>query len=285
MFFQIYGSCNLKTTHLMSVFVNAVPHIALFQVMRNLFLMPFLFVSCLMFSVLLMAYLYFFYSDPAVPANQQPKKRRRKDVTKGQGGNADANNPNKHVKIGNKGRKASSLIERNSTSQSHILAEANVHSSVVLEASPKNATETSLKKKTADSQVTMDPLGLSNVDATRQDKDADQQKSGVLLSQSHNNKLKESSEFQDDCPQRSNDKSSHFSKCHLGKQLNTADELDQSIQRKEKAALVERFDLNVPASRASLQTTVSNSCIWPLLQFLKCLHEIFMRSCCKLIVI
>lgn len=57
MFFQIYGSCNLKTTHLMSVFVNAVPHIALFQVMRNLFLMPFLFVSCLMFSVLLMAYL------------------------------------------------------------------------------------------------------------------------------------------------------------------------------------------------------------------------------------
>ncbi|KAI3464559.1 hypothetical protein Pfo_021222 [Paulownia fortunei] len=195
--------------------------------------------------------------EPAITTNQQPKKRRRKDVTKGQSGNNDGQNPNKHVKIGNKGRKASSSIERNSTSQSHRVAVPNIHSAdvVLFEAPPTNAAENSLKKKTADTQITMDSSGLLNVDGIRQDKDAEQQRTGVLSSQNHNNKLKESSDLQDTSAQRSNDKSLHVSKSHSAKQLINADELDQSIQQKEKGGLVERFDLNVPASRDSLQIT------------------------------
>ncbi|KAK4429615.1 Ubinuclein-1 [Sesamum alatum] len=190
--------------------------------------------------------------EPTISANQQPKKRRRKDVAKGQGGMDDGQNPNKHVKIGNKGRKALSSIERNSTNQSHIVALPNVHrSDLLFEASPTDAAEVSLKKKTVDTQITMDPLGLSNVDGSRQDKDADQQRTRVLSSQNHNNHRKESSELQNTLAQRPNDKSSHASKSHSGKQLSNADGLDQTIQRKEKGGHVERFDLNVPASRDS----------------------------------
>ncbi|PIN22029.1 hypothetical protein CDL12_05274 [Handroanthus impetiginosus] len=194
--------------------------------------------------------------EPAISTNQQPKKRRRKDVTKGQGGNDDEHNPNKHVKLGNKGRKASSAIERNSTSQSHRMPVPSMHNSdVPVEASPTNAAEISSKKKTADTQILMDPSGLSNVDGIRLDKDADQQRTGVLSSQNHNNKRNEANELQDTSAQRSNDKSSHVSKSHSGKQLNNADEQDQAMQRKEKSPLVERFDLNVPASREPLQIT------------------------------
>ncbi|KAL9173159.1 hypothetical protein ABFS82_03G095100 [Erythranthe guttata] len=176
--------------------------------------------------------------ETAIPTHQQPKKRRRKDVAKGQGGDDDSHTPNKHLKIENKGRKATSSFERNSTSQSLRVAAASVQSS--------DAAEVSLKKKNADSQITMDPLALSKADGVRQDKD----------SQSHNHKLKESSEPQETSGQRSNDKSSHVSKSHSGKQVNNAGELDLATQRKEKSGLVERFDLNVPASRDSSQTTV-----------------------------
>ncbi|KAL3638855.1 hypothetical protein CASFOL_016762 [Castilleja foliolosa] len=173
--------------------------------------------------------------EPAITTNQQPKKRKRKDVMKGQTGNNDVNNPDKHVKIGNKGRKASSSIERNSTTQSHRVTAPNILSAdVQFEPSPTNAAVLS-QKKIADSQITINPSGPSSI---RQDKDADQ-----------NNKSKESSELQDTSAQLSNDKSFHVRKSHSGKKLSSADEMKQTIQRKEKDRIVERFDLNVPATR------------------------------------
>lgn len=183
-------------------------------------------------------------SEPATSVKQQPKKRRRKDVIKTQGGNEDGQNPSKHVKTGNKGRKSSSSFERNSTNQS------NMHSSNVPDASQANAAEVSIKKKTADTQNAVDPSG------SLQSKDVDQPKIGVFSSQSHNNKLKDSGELQDTSAQRLS--SSLVSKPHHGK-LNSANELDQSVQQKEKSVPVERFDLNIPPSRDLPQMTVSDS--------------------------
>ncbi|KAG8378224.1 hypothetical protein BUALT_Bualt08G0115500 [Buddleja alternifolia] len=194
--------------------------------------------------------------EPTISTTQQPKKRRRKDVTKGRDGDDDGHNPNKHVKGGNKGRKASSSTERNSTTQSRRVTVPNVHSADMLSAaSPTNAAEISVKKKTADTKIMVDPSGLLSGDGIRQDKDADQQKTGIPSSKNHSSKRKESGELQDTSSQRSNDKSSNVSKSHSGKQPSNADELDQTIQRKEKGGLVERFDLNVPASRDSSQIT------------------------------
>ncbi|KAL1543785.1 ubinuclein-1-like isoform X1 [Salvia divinorum] len=172
--------------------------------------------------------------EPTISAKQQPKKRRRKDVTKAQGGDEDGHNPNKHIKIGNKGRKSSSSIERNTTSQ------FNLQSTNVLEASQANATEASVKKKIADYQTLMDPT------ASLKHKDVDQQKIGVFSLQNHNNKLKDTSELQDASAQRPN--SSPVSKPQYAK-LNKAKELDQPIQWNEKSGHVARFDLNIPPSR------------------------------------
>ncbi|KAL0365912.1 UNVERIFIED_CONTAM: Ubinuclein-1 [Sesamum radiatum] len=59
--------------------------------------------------------------EPTICTNQQPKKRRRKDLMKGHGGSDDGHNPNKIVKVGNRGRK------RNSTSESHGVSMPNIH--------------------------------------------------------------------------------------------------------------------------------------------------------------
>ncbi|KAL0432234.1 UNVERIFIED_CONTAM: Ubinuclein-1 [Sesamum latifolium] len=186
--------------------------------------------------------------EPTICTDQQPKKRRRKDLMKGHGGSDDGHNPNKFVKVGNRGRK------RNSTSQSHGVSMPNIHGEdMQFQASLANASEVSLKKKTTDMQTAVHPSELLNGDAIREDTETDLQIPGDPSSKNHITKWKES-EFQDTSTQRSNDKSPHLSKSHNEKQLYTSDNLDQSTQQKEKGGLVERFDLNIPASRDSLPT-------------------------------
>ncbi|KAL1533579.1 ubinuclein-1-like isoform X1 [Salvia divinorum] len=172
--------------------------------------------------------------EPSTTDKQQPRKRRRKDVTQTQGGNEDGRNPNKHIKIGNKGRKSSSSIERNTTSQ------FNLHSTNLLEASQANVTEASMKKKIADNQTVMNPT------ASLEHKDAKHQMIGVISSHNHNKKPKDNSELQDASAQKPN--SSPVSKPQYGK-LNNAKELDKSIQKKDQSGSIGRFDLNITPSR------------------------------------
>ncbi|KAL6492910.1 hypothetical protein OROGR_032669 [Orobanche gracilis] len=194
--------------------------------------------------------------EPTITTNQQLKKRRHKDVTKGQRVNNDVCNPNKHEKIGRKRRKGLPSIEGNSTSQSHrVIAPGILSVDKPFEPSPKNAA-VSLKKRTADDQLTMNPSGQPSVEGIEQDKDAAQQRTGVLSAREHSNNLNKSSKLQDTLAERSNDKSLRVCKSHSGKQLNDADELDQTIQQKGKGGIVERFDLNVPASRDPQNTKV-----------------------------
>ncbi|KAL7086193.1 hypothetical protein ACP275_14G323900 [Erythranthe tilingii] len=194
--------------------------------------------------------------EPTIPTNQQPKKRRREDLTKGHGGSDDGHNPNKNVKIGNKVRKTSSS-QRNSGSQSHKGAIPNIHGeNMQFQASPMHTAEVSLKNKAAESQTTRNPSGLLNGDAVRQDMATDQQRSVVLSLKSHVSKLKET-ELQNTSTQRSNNKNSLASKSRFGKQKNNVDGLDQSIQQKGKGGLIERFDLNVPAMGDSTSSTAA----------------------------
>lgn len=188
-------------------------------------------------------------SEPIVSTDQQPKKRKRKDSTKGSGSD-DGHNPQKIVKMGNKGKKASPSIQISSRSQSHKEATSNVR---MLEDPQANAAEISLKK-TADIQVKVDSSGLRNGDSIKQDVDTNQQRPGVFPS----NTIKEN-ELQDTSAQRSNDKKSHVSKSHSEKQLDNVNDLDLLIKRKmRKVDFLERFDLNVHASRNSIPTAVSS---------------------------
>ncbi|CAA2978111.1 Hypothetical predicted protein [Olea europaea subsp. europaea] len=192
--------------------------------------------------------------EPASLPNQQPKKRRRKDMAKGPGDNVDGPNPSEHVKIGNKGKKAASMMERNSTSESHKVPVPNVRSEDVQFQDLTNAAEVSIKKKTADTKTASGPSELSNGDGISQEKYIDQQRTGVVSSKNHGNKSKEGYELLDTSTQMSNDKSLYSSKTLSGMPVNSSDEVSQSIQRKEKGGVLENPDLNGPASGSSLQT-------------------------------
>lgn len=168
------------------------------------------------------------------------------------GGSDDGHNPHKITKMGNKGKNPSSSIPKSSASQVHKEAISNVD--MLGKDSPANPTEVSIKK-TADIQVAAGPSEIQHGDAISQNKD--QKKPTVNPSEKHKSKLKESG-LQNTSTQRSNDNISHASKSHSGKQLDKADGLDMSIQRKELDGLVERLDLNATPSRASLSAAVSN---------------------------
>ncbi|XP_022858033.1 ubinuclein-1-like isoform X3 [Olea europaea var. sylvestris] len=175
-------------------------------------------------------------------------------MAKGPGDNVDGPNPSEHVKIGNKGKKAASMMERNSTSESHKVPVPNVRSEDVQFQDLTNAAEVSIKKKTADTKTASGPSELSNGDGISQEKYIDQQRTGVVSSKNHGNKSKEGYELLDTSTQMSNDKSLYSSKTLSGMPVNSSDEVSQSIQRKEKGGVLENPDLNGPASGSSLQT-------------------------------
>ncbi|XP_057773223.1 ubinuclein-1-like isoform X2 [Salvia miltiorrhiza] len=185
--------------------------------------------------------------EPSISMDQQPKKRRRKDLAQG-GGSGDGHSLHKIMKMENKGKKAASSIPRSSTNQVYKEAISNVQK-LGLD-SPANPTEVSIKK-TAIIQVAADSSGLQNGDAISQDMYKDRQKPGVNPSEKHLSKSKES-ELSNTSTQRSNDKISHVRKSHSGKQLDNVNGLDMLIQQKDKGAIVEKLDLNVAACRASL---------------------------------
>ncbi|KAL6571282.1 hypothetical protein OROHE_002925 [Orobanche hederae] len=157
----------------------------------------------------------------------------------------DGHNAKKIAKLGNKGRKASSLIQSNSTTQSHRVVMPNIHgANMQFQTAPANAAEVSIKKKIADPNVKEDSSGLLN---------GVRQRPEVPSSNNHSS-TGEHSEPQTNSTHRSNGKSLHASKAHSERQLDNVDDLDQLIQQNEKGGIVAGFDLNVPASRDSIPT-------------------------------
>ncbi|KAL6582827.1 hypothetical protein OROMI_004905 [Orobanche minor] len=117
----------------------------------------------------------------------------------------DGHNPKKIAKVGNKGRKGSSLIQSNSTTQSHRVVMANIHgANMQFQTAPANAAEVSIKKKIADSNVKEDSSGLLN---------GVRQRPEVPSSKNHSS-TSEHSEPQTNSTHRSNGKSLHASKVH-----------------------------------------------------------------------
>ncbi|GER55443.1 wound-responsive family protein [Striga asiatica] len=181
-------------------------------------------------------------------SNQQPKKRRLKDLIKGQNESDDGRNQNKTAKRGNKGKKASSMIH---TSSTNVRGE-----DVNFQAAPLDAAEISIKKKASGSHATERSSLLLDGGAINQSMDIDGQRLEILSSKKHTSKLKES-EPHDAATYRSNDKSSYASKTQSGKQPNNVDYLDRPFQRKEKGGPVENLNIlsnrdSVPSMKAAL---------------------------------
>ncbi|XP_028078331.1 ubinuclein-1 isoform X2 [Camellia sinensis] len=201
-------------------------------------------------------------NEPTLLSNQQPKKRRRKDLAKGQGEGDDDHMPNKHVKVGKKvAGKSVPLVGKNSSGHSHIVALPIVHHEDTKFQNQMNSSVICAKKKSAETKTLLDPSPPSKVpngDASLsipEEKDIDKQKTGMASSKYQGNKLKDGGEFSDPSVQRSHGKSSYTqSKSQPGKLLNNVNESDQSVQRREKDGIRERPDLNVYEGKYPMQT-------------------------------
>ncbi|KAA8538401.1 hypothetical protein F0562_028053 [Nyssa sinensis] len=201
-------------------------------------------------------------NEPTLSPHQQPKKRRRKDLGKGHGENNDGHVPNKHVKVGKKAAgRLVPLVGKSSSSPFISMAVPTKHCEDVKFQDQMSASVICSKKKSADTKTTLDlnfPLKVSNGDvplSLLEEKDIDKQKTGVLLSEDHGNKLKDGKELSDSSHQRSHDKSSYAQfKPHSGRSMSNVDELEQSVQRKEKNDIREQPDINGSEGKYSMQT-------------------------------
>ena len=210
-------------------------------------------------------------NEPAVLPNQQPKKRRRRDLEKGHVENDDHHAPSKHVKKGKTAAtKIAAMFMKDSTSPSQNLAVTSEQFQDVKFQNQLSAPGIPSKKKSVDTKTAFDPsLKASNGDASvslAEVREIDKQKTGAVHSKNLGDKLKDASGPFDTSHQKYMDKSAYAqSKSLSGKPLNNVDQLESSIRPKEKNGIRELSDNNFSEDKyATTQTTVSYSFIYLL---------------------
>ncbi|XP_016464736.1 ubinuclein-1-like isoform X2 [Nicotiana tabacum] len=165
----------------------------------------------------------------ASPKNQQPKKRRRKDLAKSHVGDDDGHSPSKPVKVGKKAGKPVPVVS-GSSHPSHGVALQNVSHEGEKFLNQLNASERPITKKAADTQSMLEQSpSVSLRGDSAQEKDFDQQKIGVIQS-----KNLDGSEISGNSTQR-HDKSSYAQeRSVVGRPVNVSDGVDQSVQRRDE---------------------------------------------------
>lgn len=196
-------------------------------------------------------------NEPSISPHQQPKKRRRKDLAKGQVGSDEGNAPNKHVKVGKKAAGRSlPLAEKNSTNPTLVMALPTVNFEDLKYQNQTSSSGISAKNNSAKFKSAMhqSPVIVSNGEAITEEK-GEKQKSGVLPSKNHGSKLKDGYEFSDTSNHRLNEIISHAQcKSQSARSLNSGEDLGQSVQLREKNGIRERSDITVSEGRNSMQT-------------------------------
>ncbi|XP_044475860.1 ubinuclein-1-like isoform X2 [Mangifera indica] len=190
-------------------------------------------------------------SEPSVIPNQQPKKRQRKDLSKGLGESDDGYVSNKHAKV-NKTTAGKNFSAQNLAVTSENYGDAKGQNQLNVSVIPS-------KKKSADAKMTLDPssLKISNGSASvslAEAKDTERQKTGVIPAKNVSSKLKDVSGPSDVSHQKYNDHSAHLqSKSQSGKLLRNVDEPEPSVRQRGKNGNHELSTFNV--SEGKYQTT------------------------------
>ncbi|KAI3689063.1 hypothetical protein L2E82_47011 [Cichorium intybus] len=165
-------------------------------------------------------------NEPTVLPTEQPKKRRRKDSTKGESGSNDANTPNKQMKVNKKeAKRVVPSIDKNAPTPPRNITLPPVNSDDMRYQSPIIALGTVVKKP--DSKNITDPSPIKILDGEARIK----QKAGVVQSKKPaTNKSKDESLSPAVSSQRVvNEKSGDVKlKCH-GQLVNNLEEVNQSV--------------------------------------------------------
>ncbi|KAJ0085047.1 hypothetical protein Patl1_08272 [Pistacia atlantica] len=197
-------------------------------------------------------------TEPAVIPNQQPKKRRRKDLAKGLGESDDSRVSNKHAKVNKAATgKSAPLVGKNFPTQN--LAVTSENFGDVKGQNQLNVSVVPSKKKSADTKMTLDPssLKISNGGASvslAEAKDTERLKTGVIPAKNVSSKLKDVTGPSDASHLKYHDHSAHSqSKSLSGKLFRNVDELEPSVRQREKNGIHELSTFNV--SDGKNQTT------------------------------
>ncbi|XP_023731841.1 ubinuclein-1 isoform X1 [Lactuca sativa] len=181
-------------------------------------------------------------NEPAVLPTEQPKKRRRKDSTKGDSGSNDGNAPNKHMKVNKKeSRKVVVPIDKNAPTPSRSTTLPTVHNDDVKYQSPIIALGTVVKKP-ADPKSVMNPSPIKIMDGEAKVKN----KAGVLQSKKVATKLKDGSPSSAILSQRVNEKGSGVQLKSHGQLVNNLEEVNQTVLPREKNVTHQQVDMKAP---------------------------------------
>ncbi|CAI8598334.1 unnamed protein product [Vicia faba] len=195
--------------------------------------------------------------EPPVIPNQQPKKRRRKDIVKNPGENINDHGSNKHVKVGKAASgKTTSIQARNVCNSSQILALPNEHYEDLKIQNQSDTYGVSSKKKIADTKpilVSAVSLKTSSDDvpvAMSEAKDADK-KIGTFQS-------KNTSELFDASHQKYHEKGAYVqSKSQPGRPSKSIDNLENTSRLKERNGKRQLPDLNLSVGKCATKAAKS----------------------------
>lgn len=177
--------------------------------------------------------------EPVESANQQPKKRRRKEVAKAPGDNSDGQRANKNLRVGKKGAgKSASAADKDVLPA---FQGPNLKSSEDLKLQNH-------QKSGADSKLSLDPSPsrkmLHGDTSSALAGNSDKHKTGVILAKSPSSKLKEASE--NGVKIESLHKTQSLKPTHI-------EESEFLTQQKDKSDIRERIDLNLPDTKQTIQ--------------------------------
>ncbi|KAK7282689.1 hypothetical protein RIF29_11665 [Crotalaria pallida] len=201
---------------------------------------------------------------PALP-NPQPKKRRRKDISKNPGENSDDQRSNKHVKVGRPASgKTASLKAKSTFNSAQNLVAPGEHNECLKLQNKLDVPGISSKKKTPDTKSILAPsvsLKASKNDvpaSVTEAKDGDKQKIGVCQSKKISHKHKDASGFLDTSHQKYREKSAHaHSKSQAGSSSSKSDDLKNTSHSKIKKVIHKLPDLNLSEGKSTVKTTKS----------------------------
>lgn len=178
-------------------------------------------------------------NEPAVLPTEQPKKRRRKDSAKGDGGSNDAHAPNKHMKVNKKeSRKVVAPIDKNAPAPSRSVTLPTVNSDDVKYQSPIIALGTVVKKPSDHKSIT-NPSPIKSMDAEARMK----QKAGALQSKKLATKLKDGSSSPALSVHKVNEKGPDVQLKSHGKLVSSLEEVNQSVLPREKSVIQQHVDM------------------------------------------